>query len=274
MLKLDLHLHTSFSDGELSIKELLTYVTNLEISLISLTDHDTMIHLTPYREWEKQYGICIIPGIEVSAEMKGMHILGYGIQKMQFVEDELTKVKLLNQEICEETILLLAREGIPITASMVREEMQSELMTNRDIAKFLEAHGVTKYSHEAYEKYMGKGQKAYIPIHKIAYEEVLSLIQSAGGIAVLAHPYTLGPEVDLGTLLKKMKDCGLAGIETDSVRRASEEQQFFHELAKKYELVETAGSDFHRFSDHIEPGMWKSDDFVERFYRALEERKS
>jgi predicted metal-dependent phosphoesterase TrpH len=145
----------------------------------------------------------------------------------------------------------------------------SNIITKRDIARYLVSKGYANTNLEVYTNYIGRGMDAYIPIYKISMEEGLKLITNCGGIPVLAHPSTLDVNTDFDKLIPYMKENGLLGIETKTARHTKEQREFFGALAKKYNLIETAGSDFHRFSDGIMPGVIVSDDFLENFYSLL-----
>lgn len=269
MKKVDMHLHTTFSDGMLSLEELLHVACAEKIEEIAITDHDTIINIKNYGELAKRYEIKIIPGIELSVSVNGMHILGYGILNFDYIENYINNIKKENYLVCVETIELLQKNNIDISLEKVEAIKVSETITKRDIARYLVNAGYAKTNYEVYQRYIGKNQYAYVPIHKITPEEALSLIINSGGVSVLAHPYTLDCDTDFDNLIPYMKEKGLLGIETNTIRHTTEQKKFFESIAKKYELFETAGTDFHRFADGIMPGVFVSDDFLDKFYELI-----
>ena len=209
---MDLHVHTKYSDGNLSLEDILKLASKLEIEEISITDHETIINLDDYEKLEKKYKIKIIPGIEIPANYSGMHILGYGIENFKLVEKRMYDLKLYNENCNRETIDILKSEGIDINFEVVKKNATLDVVTYRDIVKYMVKKGFVKEPLEAYRKYIGKGTKAYVPSKSLSMEEVLSLIKEGKGISVLAHPFTLKQDTDYDILISKMKYHGLDGI--------------------------------------------------------------
>lgn len=268
MLKVDLHVHTDFSDGNLPIGEVLKLASELDIQEISITDHDTIGNLRNYKELESKYKIRIIPGVEVTANISGMHILGYGVKDFDMVENYLYKLKIQNEEQNKETIRILQSEGIDISFEQVKAIAISEIITHRDIVRYMVKRGYAHDSLETYKKFIGKGNKAYIPAYKASLEDVLQLIKNSGGISVLAHPYTLAMDTNFDTLIPYMKKYGLKGIEANTMRHTTEQKLYFKKIAKRYHLLETVGTDFHQSSTDT-MGVNVEDDFLNEFHEVI-----
>lgn len=268
MLKIDLHIHTQNSDGNLSVNQVLQLASSLGIKEISITDHDSIEHLRNYHKLEQAYSVRIIPGVEITANISRMHILGYNIKDFDILEKFFYHIKVRNVEKNRRTINILESNGIEISFEKVMEVSTSELITHRDIARYLVLRGYAKDSLEAYKKFIGKGQKAYVPSDKYSFEEVLQVIHNSGGISVLAHPYTLPQDIDLEFLIKYMKKVGLVGIEVYTPRHTKEQISCLTNIAQKYNLIETAGSDFHDISTD-KMGIDVDNDFLDEFHRII-----
>ena len=269
MFKVDLHVHTKFSDGTHTVEEVLKLASNLNVREIAITDHDTIINIRNYKELESFYGIRIIPGVEIAANISGMHILGYGIHDFEMVESFLLGFKILNKEGAEKTVDILKNDGIDISIEKVETVMTSNIITKRDIVRYMIKRGYASNTLEVYKNFIGRGNKAYVPVHKIRLEDVLSLIEKSGGFSVLAHPYTLPDDTNFQTLIPYMKSYGLKGIEANTVRHTMEQKLYFEEIAKEYELIQTAGTDFHHASDGIMLGVEVEDRFLDGFHSFI-----
>lgn len=268
MFKVDLHIHTNNSDGTLSIDDVLRLASKLNIQEISITDHDIIGHLKNYRHLEQIFNIRIIPGVEITADISKMHVLGYGIKDFDAVESFFEQLKVQNVKKNRQTIDILQGEGVDISFEKVMSVSASDLMTHRDIARYLVMSGYAKDSLEAYKKFIGKGNNAYVPSSKYTFEEVIRIIRESGGIAVLAHPYMLPRYVDLEDLIPRMKKSGLTGLEVYTKRHSKTQKDKLHKIAQKYDLLETAGSDFHNPTVDI-MGIDVDNDFMQKIHKVI-----
>lgn len=270
MKKIDLHVHTTCSDGNLEIKQILELAQKEEISTLSITDHETIINLENYQELEEKYNIQLIPGIEIPANLPRLHILGYGISKMNKLENEMLHLRKENEEYNKETIDILQKEGVDISYEEVKALAKENIITYRDIVKYLYVKGYVSDPRDAYKKYIGKGTKAYVPSRALGYEEVLNLIEDCNGISVVAHPATI-QNIDLEDLLKNMKRNGLSGIEITPAKITEDQLNYYLYLAKKYNLIETTGSDFHN-SKYDQLGINVEDSYMNEINKVLKKR--
>ena len=268
MSKVDLHVHTSYSDGNLSLEDLLQLAVDSCVKEISITDHETIIHLKDYKELEERFPLTIIPGIEIGTNCRKLHIVGYGITDYEAVEKKMLQQKYNNEEKNKESIFLLQKMGIDIDYERVKQFCGNDMVVHRDVAKYLFYKGYVSDPHDAYQKYIGRGTKAYVPSKEMAIEEVLSIIHENGGISVLAHPFTISKDIDLDLLVMKMKGLGLSGIEIYPPNLTDQQIEYYSYLAQKYELVKTTGTDFHN-SQYDLLGIEVSDDYLNDFHEKV-----
>ena len=258
---IDLHVHSTKSDGTLTPTELVQYAIEKGLSAFALTDHDTTDgidealtaaaeHNEAIKNGTKQgLPLEVIPGIEFSTEYMGkdIHILGLYIdynspafkEKIQeFVDSRI----LRNQKMCAS----LASDGIDITYEKLLEENPDAVITRSHYAKYLLNHGYTTSMKEAFERYIGDHCKHFIPREKITPMQAVGLINEVGGLAFLAHPtlYHMSDRV-LEGLIKELKDSGLAGIEAVYSTYTQGEEAQMRKFASKYDLLISGGSDFH-----------------------------
>lgn len=250
---IDLHTHSCFSDGEYTPNELILKAKREGISTIAITDHDTVLGNQSITLTEKEReGIKIIPGIELSAKVpKGqMHILGYNID----IYDKKLNAKIIelknNSLYSVLGILVQIKKDYGITFST--EEIMNILNSRGnigrpDIAKLCIKHQYSTTVKEAFNNYLIPANTKISEIKKgITYEECLSLIKTAGGIPVLAHPKTLKcSDEELDHIIKRLKTCGLEGIEAYHSIHTPEEIKKYIDLANKYNLLISGGSDYH-----------------------------
>lgn len=267
-MKVDLHTHTRYSDGNLTLDGILKLAKEQGLCEIAITDHDTIINLKNYSKLEDKYDIKIIPGIEIPTNIKKLHILGYGITKFDLVEDKLYKLKKYNENRNIETIEILKSDGIDISFSAVKEIATSDVITYRDIVKYMYKKGYVSNPHDVYAKFIGKGTKAYVPSKELTIEEVLLLIKSGGGFSILAHPFTIGDNIDLEELIIYMKEFGLLGIEIYPPKLTYEQLTKYKNIVKKYDLIQTIGTDFHN-SNYDKLGFDVEDDSLEPFHSRV-----
>lgn len=257
----DLHVHSTKSDGTLTPTELVNYAIEKGLSAFALTDHDTTEgidealaaaanHNEAIKNDSKQgLPLEVIPGIEFSTEYMGkdIHILGLYIdynspafkEKIQeFVDSRI----LRNQKMCAS----LASDGIDITYEKLIEENPCAVITRSHYAKYLLNHGYTTSMKEAFERYIGDHCKHFIPREKITPMQAVDLINEVGGLAFLAHPtlYHMSDQ-NLEELIKQLKKAGLAGIEAVYSTYTQGEELQMRKFASKYELLISGGSDFH-----------------------------
>ncbi|MDD3205153.1 MAG: PHP domain-containing protein [Lachnospiraceae bacterium] len=245
----DLHVHSTKSDGSFTPTELVHYAIEKGLSAFALTDHDTTAGLAEAMDAAAGKSIEVIPGIEFSTEYEGkdVHILGLYIhyeephfkeQLIAFQNSRITR----NEKMCA----LLTEAGIPITYNALLAEFPGSVITRAHYAKYLLAHGYTKSMKEAFDRYIGDNCPYFVPREKVTPIQAVELILQAGGIPILAHPplYHMSHE-RMDTLVHTLADAGLMGIEAVYSTYCGSDEREMKALAKKYHLCISGGSDFH-----------------------------
>lgn len=258
---IDLHVHSSCSDGTFSPKELVEYALTHDISAFALTDHDTVEGLDEAISHAQELSgkVCeknpagnlleVVPGIEFSTEYEGkdIHIVGLFIdyksdlfrrQIASFVESRNTR----NEKMCA----LLSRHGIDITYTALQDAFPGAVITRAHYAKYLLEHGYVKSMSEAFDRYLGDHAPCFVPREKVTPAQAIRLILAVGGVPVLAHPtlYHMGRE-RLENLVAELKAAGLLAIEGLYSTYTPAETREMQTLAKKSGLLISGGSDFH-----------------------------
>jgi len=245
-IALDLHTHTTYSDGTYTPHELIAHAVEKECEYISITDHDNFEHISHLGEISKN--IKYIPGVEISAEFKKtLHILGYGFDPDH--AELKSALNTLQEARRKRNIAMLenmAKKGFHISMKELHEESRGGIVGRPHFANLMLAKGYVKTYQEAFDKYLAKGQPFYMNKQRLEPKEAIRLILDAGGIPVMAHPYQTdltSPELE--ALIVELKSYGLQGIEAYYCQHTKEQVKEYLEYAKKYDLLVTAGSDFH-----------------------------
>ncbi len=241
----DLHLHTTKSDGLLTPEELVKTAYKLKYKTIAITDHDTLEGISEGREAAEKYGIEVIPGSELTAYYYNheIHILEYFIEPddKHFLK-YLNKFKNARFERAKEMVRLLNKIGIDIDFNEIIKKYDSAALGRPHIARELVEKGYASEMQEAFKNFLVPGKPAYVPKYLIGPREIIQLIRDCNGIPVFAHPYYY---FNYEALLKKMVDMGLMGIEVYHTYHPPHLVKKLKSLAKKYNLLITGGSDAH-----------------------------
>ncbi len=245
MGKVDLHLHTNASDGELSPFELLNLCEKMGFNIISIADHDTIKGVKVLRGHNTQ--LEIIPAIELSCRdgERDIHLLGYYVDdKNTPISDYLKKFREERVRRIYKIIGELKKMGVDISAEEVFEQSSfSDSVGRPHIAKVLVKKSYAKNIDDAFDKYIGYSRPAYVHKYKISLKQGIEIIKASGGIPVLAHP---GQYYDLEYFLS-LKEQGLKGIEIWHPDNSGHFEEL-EEFAEKNKFLKTGGSDFHGFS--------------------------
>lgn len=245
---IDLHVHTTASDGSLTPSELIRHACSKGLVAIAITDHDTINGLQEAVEEGKDTGIEVIRGVEIGVEFTPeMHLLGY------FKNEPGTKLQTVLNELREKRyernpkiIRKLNEMGMDITYENVLEEAQGSVVGRPHIASVMVRKGYVGGIADAFSQYLAFGKPAFVKKDKLQPEEGIRVIIEAGGVPVLAHPTYLNLDIEkLDLLVSELVKAGLRGIEAYYPDHDKEETQKFIELAEKHNLLLTGGSDFH-----------------------------
>jgi 3',5'-nucleoside bisphosphate phosphatase len=245
---IDLHTHSTASDGSFSPSALIAEAEKCGLSAIALTDHDTTGGIKEAAKAAKEKGIRFIPGIELEIAWNRdgeFHLLALGLGELKdefsAALEELARQRLeRNLEIVES----MNNAGIKVSYDEIRALGHS--IGRPHFAAFLAEKKIVKNRQQAFDRYLGKGKPFYIPKEGLEFELALKIIHGSGGIAVLAHPMSLYVAWGkLPDLIESLKEKGLDGIEAWHPSAKVSSCKRMEELARKLGLYVTAGSDFH-----------------------------
>jgi len=243
----DLHLHTQFSDGTFTPEELVLRAQNAGLACIALTDHDTVEGCARAAAACAAVKMEFISGAELTAEHEDteVHILGYFLDSQNRVLlDRIAKFQSVRQNRIHEMCAALNRLGIPLKAASVFALANCRSPGRPHVARALVQEKLIGNLDEAFEKYLKKGRPAWVPKTKMSALESVQLIHEAGGLAVMAHP-GLNRTDDI---IPGLVDAGLDGIECFHTKHSTVMSERYLEIAEKYDLLVTGGSDCHGFS--------------------------
>ena len=250
-MKIDLHSHTHYSDGHLSPKELIDRAHNMQVDVLSITDHDTVAAIDEaisYQATQKR-ALRVIPGVEISTRWHGfeIHILGLNVdhQNETFLErlsEQTERRNVRGAAIADK----LAKVGIEGTLDEAKALAGKGQLTRAHFARVLVKRQLVKDNQQAFKKYLGKDKKAYFKPQWIDIPEAVKWIHEANGQAVIAHPghYDMTAKW-LRRLISEFKLYGGDGMEVIHTSLSPDRKRQMAIYAKEYDLLASAGSDFH-----------------------------
>ena len=245
----DLHMHSTASDGQYTPTQLVNMAKGRGLEVIALTDHDTTNGLDEAVHAGQQYGLRVIPGIELSArEYPTFHILGYGFAPGASPLAELCRrMKDRRNERTERLLAFLAQKGIDLTVAEVESQVGSNVIGRPHFAQAMVRRGYVKSNQEAFARYLDTEEyHEKVERDKPSAGECLQAIKDSGGKVSLAHPYQIGIDNnELDGLAGELVGYGLYAIECYYPKYTPEQQAFYLHLIEKYHLHATGGSDFH-----------------------------
>ncbi len=278
MKYIDLHVHSTVSDGTFTPTELVAEAKRCNLSAFALTDHDTIRGFEEAKKASEGSGIEVIPGVEISAayKKKDIHILGLLIDpNYEPLKRSLDAALLERDQRNAKMAQNLAAGGLDIDIERLTAAFSpGTVLTRAHFAKFLLETKQIKSMNEAFEHYLNADGPYYVPREYISPENAIKLIKQAGGIPVLAHPlvYHL-PEEELDALIARLKDAGLEGLEVFYSSNTGFDEGIVRRYANKYHLIMTGGSDFHGANKpHISMGSGKGN--LKIPYSVLENLKA
>lgn len=252
---IDLHIHSTASDGSMSPKEILDQAKGLRLGAISIVDHDTIEGSRAAIAAGIPAGLKFLTGVEISANPPpgipcsgSFHILGYRIRLDDPVLNHTLKtLQKARKDRNPRIIRRLNRLGLDITLEDVINETEDGQLGRPHIARCMVAKGYSGTINEAFDIYLGKGQAAYVDKYRVECARAMEIILEAGGVPVLAHPFLvqLKGDHDLEQLIVTLQSMGLRGLEVYYPEHPAEHTAYYAGLAKRHGLLMTGGTDFH-----------------------------
>jgi len=250
---IDLHLHTTASDGQHTPAEIVAMARMRGVDVIAITDHDTTDGILPAHAAAARSGrpIRVLVGIELSAEDEAgdVHILGYGfVLNAPVLHAQLAEFRSCRYERGRAIVQRLTALGMPLAWERVLQFAQTDdkdkpaAIGRPHIARALVAAGYVETMRDAFDRYLYDGGPAYVPRARLTPEEAIALIHSAGGAAVLAHPGLLADPV---AVVERLVPAGLDGIEVHHPKNHENTRLNARAQAERHGLIVTGGSDFH-----------------------------
>lgn len=248
---IDLHVHSSCSDGTLSPEELVQLAISLNLSAIALTDHDCVSGIVRAQAEALRLGnhLEVIPGIEISTDGLNteIHILGLDLDPAHpalraYMDDFQKKKEERNRKICEKVTAI----GCPITLQELKERFPGAIIGRPHYARLMMEKGFVKSINAAFNAYLGDNGPCYVSRKRMAAADAVKLILECGGHPVLAHPMQYGFSWDrLESFVNYLKDYGLEGMECLYPRYTATDSAKLIRMAKRHGLFVTGGTDFH-----------------------------
>lgn len=243
---LDLHMHSTASDGTDTPETLVDKCSKLGLQVFSITDHDTIDAQEEAIKLAKQKRRPYITGIEFSVRHDGeLHILGYGVDvNNEAFKKEMESLKEFRVNRVYAIMEALEKIGIKISFEDVIKHTQGNTIGRPHIALALIEKGYAENLQDAFVKYLNEDGAAYVKRRKLNAAQAIELIESAGGIAVLAHPKFVKTN-DIESLVQELKSQGLKGIEAMYPAHSDGDVAKYCDIAKRNDLIVTSGSDYH-----------------------------
>lgn len=253
MEKYDLHCHSTASDGALSPKELVLRAREQGVTVLALTDHDTIAGVEEAQQTAYELGIRFIPGIELSTtwENKCFHVVGLGIDPCHpALLDGIRTQQGIRAERARKIARKLEKKRIPGVYEAVKAAAGTGMITRSHFADYLVTNHFVDSQQHAFDKYLGRGKPAYVATVWADLQLAIDWIKTSGGVAVLAHPLRYNLSGNWMTrALTAFKNAGGQGMEVITGRSSVDDIQRSHFLAQKFQLFASQGSDFHTPND-------------------------
>ena len=241
--RVDLHTHTSYSDGILEPAELLQLAKEKNISAIGITDHDTVEGLEEAILSGKALNIEVVPGLELSTDLDGeeIHLLGYFIDyKNSELKKYLNFFKTERLERAKRILSKLEKLGIHLKLKDVKQIAKNSPICRPHIARLMVEKQIVTSFYSAFHKYIGDGAPAAEKKIHVSPQSAIKIINDAGGFAFIAHPGNMNEDT-----LKRLINLGIDGIEVIHPSHKKYQQRFYRGIVSQYCLLESGGSDYH-----------------------------
>lgn len=250
MLRVELHCHSTYSDGSFAAPEVAQRAARTGVKLFCLTDHDTCAGYEETRAVLEPLGCTVLRGLELScrANDRNVHVLLYGLVDGDGLDRLRERLDLIHDERCDRLVAICARLkklGISIDADALLARSHGRSPGRPDVARALVAAGVCKTPQDAFTRYLRDGGPADVSLDRLSVADGVALGAAAGAKASLAHPHTIGDYAQARELLKANREHGLHGVEAFYGTYPRAETERWLRIADELDLVPTGGSDFH-----------------------------
>ena len=257
MREIDLHVHTTASDGTETPRQVVQRSAEKGLRAIAITDHDTVLGCREAMEEGAKLSVEVVPGIEFGTKYGiAVHMLGYYMDLDSPVLSAMTRSIVEDRDNRnEKTVKLMQENGIDVTYAQLKERF-GEVIGRPHFAHILMENGLARSVPDAFDRLLGKGMKYHQYRHTLEIHEVIECIVNSGGVAVLAHPFQYKKnDAELRELIEHCMSFGLKGMECRYSGYSPEQVQYLEALAEEYGLIKTGGSDFHgENKPHIQIG--------------------
>ncbi len=247
----DLHSHTTASDGRATPPELIALAKAADLQAVAITDHDTLEGLPAAQVAADAAGIHLVHGIELSTidGAREVHLLGLHLQNTRVLADMLVDVQSARVERAVSIVEKLNKLGVPVTMEMVLREAAGGAVGRPHVARAMVAGGWAQSMREAFDRYLGDGKSANVGKLRLELADGIALIHDAGGVAVWAHPQGEGSREKIG----RYAALGLDGVEVRHPSHNAEDLARLATLAEHFSLLKSGGSDWHGALDGFRP---------------------
>jgi predicted metal-dependent phosphoesterase TrpH len=247
---IDLHVHTTESDGSLSPRACVARAAELGLAAIGVVDHDTIAGNAEAVAAGTELGVEVVPGVEVSADLDGLstHILGYFVETpSDTLLAVLGRLRSWRSERNPRMLEKLRALGCPVDMAEVAAEAGGQVIGRPHIAAVLVRKGLVPSTQHAFDRYLGDGAAAYVDRARVGADEAIDALVESGAVPVLAHPGALkvASESEVENVVRRLAACGLRGLETRYSGHRADQTAAYEWLARELGLVVTGGSDFH-----------------------------
>ena len=243
----DLHMHSTASDGSRSPSEVVRAAKRASLSAIALTDHDTVAGLVEARTVGAEIGVRIVNGVELSA-VEGeteTHLLGLHLRDTAVLERGLIDLREMRGRRAARIVELLQSQGVQVTLDDVLIQAGAGAIGRPHVARALVADGWATDVRDAFDRYLGAGRPAYVAKDQLGMREAIAMVHAAGGLAVLAHPGGAGTRERIEALVA----IGLDGIEVKHPSHSSQDTSRLKAFVDQLGLIPSGGSDWHGAGD-------------------------
>ncbi len=246
---IDLHLHSTYSDGTMTPAELVRLAAGLGLSAVAITDHDTVSGTEEALSEGTRCSLEVVPGLEISVEYKGMnlHLLGYFFDWRNGRLVETLEMLQTSREVRNKKIVSKFQEmGIDLSADELQDEAGEGVAGRPHFARLLVKKNIVKTTEQAFARYLKAGRCAYVSRFVLEIREAIEILHEAGEFAVVAHPLQIPCSMsELSGILRELKHLGIDGLETYYPTQRGDAFKKIRALAQQYQLLETGGSDYH-----------------------------